>query len=70
MSQGYKVLVARKLFYFCPKKGTTHPTIGNMWAAQKPALLQPEWLRNEPAKIESSGARSRWLGNTVRAARL
>jgi hypothetical protein len=26
-----------------------------MWAAQKPVLLQTEWLRSEPAKIEPSG---------------
>lgn len=35
---------------------THHPShIAEMWAAQKPVLLQTGWLRSEPARIEPSG---------------
>ncbi|CAK0743184.1 conserved hypothetical protein [Gammaproteobacteria bacterium] len=47
----YSAFLAR-----CVTGNTHHPSrIEEMWAAQKPALLQTGWLRHEPAKIEPSG---------------
>lgn len=48
----YSAFLAR-----CVVDGKTHhPTyITQMWAAQKPVLLQTGWMRDEPAKIAPSG---------------
>ena len=47
----YSAFLAR-----CVMGNAHHPShIEEMWAAQKPALLQTGWLRHEPAKIEPSG---------------
>ena len=47
----YSAFLAR-----CVMSNTHHPShITEMWAAQKPVLLQTGWMRSEPAKIEPSG---------------